>query len=223
MNKEQILAKVMELNCHGTYGTEYLDVEKFNALVAALQQDIRDESNKALGRADTARLAKAIIKDGIKNGGRNDRNKMAYACTMDGIQYVLDGHRIAAFYDPVGVPEWGGGSKNWFRVDRLIQRDFYSDIPMTLPTAGELKAELKIAKAEKKRCLYTFCHDGAYIHINAQFLLDYVQAFPDMRVYANNTGASAGRNPIYVSSDKGFGIILPVNLPKLQVPGFHHV
>lgn len=222
MNKEQILAKVLELNCHGTYGAEYLDVERFNALVAALQQDIRDESNKALGRVDTARLAKAIIKDGIKNGGRDDRNKMAYACTIDGIQYVLNGHRIAAFYDPVGVPEWGD-SKSWFRVGNMIQRECYSDIPMPMPTAGELKAELKIAKAEKKRCLYTFCHDGVYIHINAQFLLDYVQAFPDMQVYASNTGASAERNPIYVSSDKGFGIILPVYNTKLQAPGFHHV
>lgn len=221
MNKEQILAKVMELNCRGTYGTEYLDVERFNALVAALQQDIRDESNKALGRADTARLAKAVIKEGTKMYGAD--SKMGYACTIDGIQYVLDGHRIAAFYDPVGVPEWGGDSKDWFRVGNMIQREFYSDIPMTLPTAGELKAELKIAKAEKKCCLYTFQYDGVCIHINAQFLLDYLQAFPDMVVYASNTGASVGRNPIYVSADKGFGIILPVHNPALQAPGFHHV
>ena len=169
MNKEQILAKVMELNCHGTYGTEYLDVERFNALVAALQQDIRDESNKALGRADTARLAKAIIKDGIKNGGHTDRNKMAYACTIDGIQYVLDGHRIAAFYDPVGVPEWAD-KESWFQVKRLINRGNYGDIPLTLPTLAELKAEIKIAKAEKKRCVYVLDYEYTGIIINAQFL-----------------------------------------------------
>ena len=219
MNKEQILAKVLELNCRGTYGTEYLDVEKFNALVAALEQDIRDESNKALGRADTARLAKAIIKTGIKHAGKD--SKMAYACTLDGIQYVLDGYRIAAFYDPVGVPEWAE-KEDWYNVRKLVDGAFYTNVPLTLPPLAELKAEIKIAKAEKKCCLYTFYHDGAYIHINAQFLLDYVQAFPDIQVYASNTGASAGRNPIYVSSDKGFGIILPVNIP-ISAPGFHHV
>lgn len=220
MNKEQILAKVLELNCRGTYGTEYLDVDKFNALVAALEQDIRDESNKALGRADTARLAKAIIKTGIKHAGKD--SKMAYACTLDGIQYVLDGYRIAAFYDPVGVPEWAE-KEDWYNVRKLVDGAFYTNVPLTLPPLAELKAEIKIAKAEKKRCLYVI-ENGEYgIMVNAEYLLDFMQAFPDMKVFASNTGASAPRNPIYISSDKGFGILLPIcNKAVQNTPGFHH-
>lgn len=221
MNKEQILAKVLELNYHGRYGAETLDVEKYNALVEALKQDIRDESNKVTGRVNTARLAKAIIKTGTRRQGKD--SKMAHACTIGGIQYVLDGYRIAAFYDPVAVPEWGDPT-NWFNVYQLIERSFYGDIPVALPALSDLKAEVKVAKAEKKHCLYVIENGNYGVVLNAEYLLDFMQAFPDMQAYLSNTGASAPRHPIYISADAGFGICLPINNPGLcKAPGFHHV
>lgn len=221
MNKEQILAKVLELNYHGMYGVETLDVEKYNALVEALKQDIRDESNKATGRVNTARLAKAIIKTGTRQQGKDSR--MAYACTIGGIQYVLDGYRIAAFYDPVGVSEWSNPA-DWFNVERFTNRNFYGYKPVALPALSDLKAEVKVAKAEKKRCLYVIENGDYGVVLNAEYLLDFMQAFPDMQAYLSNTGTSAPRNPIYISADAGFGICLPINNPELcKTPGFHHV
>lgn len=213
MTTQEILKKVIEMKVedNGIYNVVARD--KYNALVEALKQEIRDENNKATGRTNPARLAKAIFKTG-------KASLMKYAYTEDGIKWVLDGYRIAGFFDDVDLPEVPEDQRDrWYKVEHIVDNE-YDDTEMTAPTIGELKAEIKLAKAEKKRCMYVFDNG---ICVNAQYLLDFMEGLDNIRIYAYTytNGKVTMKSPIRIEADNGIGVLLPIN-HNFETSGFYY-
>lgn len=224
MTKETILAKVMEINAHGTYGTEFLDHHKYQELIEALKADIRDENNKRSGKAKPAKLGKAILAKGQKMQKNSFRTElMAYAYTDDdGIKWVLDGHRIAGFYEDVDLPELPEEDRcRWFNVKKLVD-NAYDDEELEVPTVGEIKAGIKIAKAEKKVCVVTLKHG---ITLNAEYLLDYLEGFTNPRIYpyVNQHDKISDTCPIRIEADNGIGVLLPIKVNEQREPGIYSI
>lgn len=208
MTKEKILEKLLKIE--PAIGHNY---ELYQDLVDALKQDIRDENNKKAGKSNTARLAKAIFKSAPES-----QKKMQYAHTEDGIQFVLDGYRIAGFYRPMDLPEWTE-TPDWFNIKHMLDVELNPE-PLKLPTIGEIKAEIKIAKASNPKfwkCLYVFENGTG---VNAQYLLDFMQGFGEsMKIYEYDNFST--KYPLWIEADDGFGLLLPVYHYE-DKPGFHH-
>ena len=211
MTKEKILEKLVGIGI----GTKYMDFNKYAELVESLKQDIRDENNKKAGKVNNAKLAKSIIKSAIKNYPIRDQklNKMAYCKIIDGVQYFIDGHRIAAFYNPMDFPEW---ELDWFDILRFIEPLDFEDEFVEIPSLGELKAGIKIAKANGKKSLLVL---ECGVVVNTQFIVDCLEGLSDVKVHISSTNPK--KSPIYVESPDGFGIILPINTAEDLTPGLH--
>ena len=213
MTNEMMLTKLMGIipECGVSY-------QNYEALVEMLKQDIRDENNKKAGHANNAKLAKAIIKSANKKYIDPKNNKMMYCKIIDGIQYFLDGYRIAGFFNPMDFPEW---ELDWYKVDNLINGLEYDDTPLSIPDVGEIKAAIKIAKSSKKKSAYVF-ENGTCV--DSQFLLDFITGFNAPVFYPAHNNPT--RNPIYIESPDGVGILLPiaytVNGVEME-PGFREM
>ena len=213
MTKEKILEKVLAIKpeCGESY-------KNWMNLVGALKQDIRDENNKKAGNGNTAKLAKAIFRSADSNYHYKDKtqNKMLYAKTIDGLQYILDGHRVACFFTPLDIPEWEGPEGTWYNgVPKFLEGEWGE--ALTLPEMAELKAAIKIGKAQKQKTMWIFeTSGGARIFINAHYLLDFMEGFGSIRLYPSFNNPS--KAPLYIESEKGAGIILPINPRDYNCP-----
>lgn len=212
MTNEMMLKKLLEMvdsECN-------VNPLLYNQLVEAIKKDIREENSKAIN-PNTLKLAKAILKTAVEHtGGKNGdtRNRMRYAWTKDGVQYVLDGYRIAGFFEPLDLPEWTE-TPDWFNLTTMLDVELNPE-PLKLPTVAELKAEIKIAKANKSRCMYVLENGTG---VNAQYLLDYMIGFGDsMKIYQYNNFSV--KFPLWIEADDGFGLLLPINHDKTE-SGFY--
>ena len=197
----------MKLNDDGN-----LDIKAFTELVKDLENDIRDENNKASGKAKPAKLAKAILAPGIK---RKDA-LMGSAYTDDnGIKWVVDGYRICGFFEDLDLPEVLEEDRDrWFKLDNLVNLE-YDDEPMELPTVGDLKAAIKIAKAEDKKAAYTFKYGNTF---SAEYLLDFLEGLSNVKVYTQlYNGKLTDVSPIRIEADNGVGILLGIKT-KTEMP-----
>lgn len=209
MTNETMLNKLMAIKI----GTSAFDYSKYEALKKELEEAVRMDNNKAKGCGNLAKLAKAIFKSAPEHS-----KSMQYAHTENGIQWILDGYRIAGFYDAIDLPEYDDYkekcnlSPTWFDVSKIIDGVEYDETPLPLPTIGELKSEIKIAKAGKPRGIRVMWKLECGPLVNAQFLLDFMEAFPDMKIYP-----SANRmynSPLFIESEKGVGILLPIHMKR---------
>lgn len=206
MTNERMLERLVSLGI----GTGGFDMIKYRELVEDLKADIMDENNKKTGRSNVARLGKAILKNAVKNTGgikQNINHMMRYAHTVDGVQYVLDSHRIAWFYNPIDLPEWNNKNGEWYHIEHMLDMEL-DDTPLELPSIGEIKAELKSRKCGKyEHYIYVF-ENG--LTINPKYLLDYMESLTNIKVY-RSASHNYKREPIWIEGDEGGGVILPVN------------
>lgn len=211
MTNEKMLESLIAIGI-GTGGFDYI---KYNNLVEQLKADIRDENNKKAGKSNLAKLGKAILKNAVEVTGGSKFNKnhmMRFAHIEDGVQYVLDSHRIAWFYEPLDLPEWNEKDGDWYNLERMLEMEI-DDTPLELPTIGDIKAELKANKG--RGVAYTF-ENG--ITVNARYLLDYMEGFADIKVYAN--AEHSPKKPVWIESELGGGLLLTINGEDLK-PGFN--
>ena len=216
MTDEMMLKRLLEMvDSDCTFNPQ-----AYNGLVEDLKADIRNGNNKARGCGNLAKLAKAIFKEAPKN-----RKEMQYSHISNGIQYVLDGYRIAGFYEPLDLPEYDDYKKSenmmptWYDVEKMFNNLEYDDTPLQLPTVAELKSEIKIAKAGKPRGIRVMWKLECGPLVNAQYLLDFIEAFPDAKIYqsANKPMSS----PLFIEAEKGFGILLPIHMKHEMETGIH--
>lgn len=193
----------------------------YNQLMEDLKADIRMDNNKAKGCGNLAKLAKAMFKEAPEN-----RKEMHYAHTTNNIQFVLDGYRIAGFYEPIDLPEYDDYKEKenmmptWYNVAPMFDNLEYDDeAPLQLPTIGELKAGIKIAKAGKPRGIRIMWKFECGPLVNAQYLLDFMEAFPDMKIYASANKPFV--SPLFIDAEKGMGILLPIHMKHEMETGIH--
>lgn len=215
MNKEQILA---DINIY----IDSCDAGVLINLREKLKADIRTENNKKTGKAKPEKLAKAIFKSAPKDAWvANGYSKFQYSYILDDKQWVLDGHRVVGFSEQIDLPIWDEKEKgNWFDVKAIMDR-YKNGVPydykeIKFPTAQELKAEIKITKAGIRGGKVMYVFDSG-LAINAQYLLDFLEGFTDVRLYAGSN-----KEPIYITANEGIGLLLPI-VNKDKPKGYYNI
>lgn len=180
-----------------------------DSLPFVVEQAIRavktDISQKALSAPDNKRLSvcRKILK---KAKSRRSREVFWYASTIDGIQYISDGYRAAAFTTPLPLEEKpdsvsGFDYNGIFANEKRFEES--GNIRLEIPDRKELAAYIKVAKAEQKakknsvkEVRYNFGKDLPMV--NAEYLADMIDIFPNARFYAKSAGSN-----VYIKDENG--------------------
>ena len=163
-----------------------------------------------------------IFKSIRKSAGKDGNKKFEYDFVDgDGYITILDGHRILRTIEkieernPMPKDETPFDvAKCWTDVEKCIYR-------WDAPTAEELKAGIKNAKAEwktagnKGKCRVLYCFNKYFV-INAQYLLDAVEAVGNSEVYIRYSQDELNfpmRQAIRLASEnyRTQALILPIN------------
>lgn len=98
--------------------------------------------------------------------------------------------------------------------DRRIDGSKYNDVPVNVPSLGELRAFIKTEKARlkatKQKGVRLILMEGTEyeIHLDAQFLLDMLEALPGATVTASRQ--QTAKSALYFKAENGDGILLPL-------------
>lgn len=185
-------------------------------LCKALQMDILKSSDKC-----KANRAKAVLRI-LKNAPREQFTKAFI--DDDGKEIVLDGYRAICFTNPVdGVPTTDNGDGFISIKNSYFSEDISSYNKLNLVSLAELKAELKIDKAnnvgadteKKKRTpIYAFGisadeYNSTMPVVSLQYLIDIVEAMPSAKAFykTNRNGILM----VYFVDDEGnMAVLLPL-------------
>ena len=175
MTKYEMVAR-LEMVLNGNYNTA--DVQ---SVIDALNEEIRADLNKSASKSqkNLLKACKNVLKDAEKYGqGRFDGSWI-----VDGVQYMLDGHRVIINRTPLALKELAPQLKP-FDVKKLLadsEPNFNAQMP--LPTLAELESEIKRCKADAKahgikkpKVVYAIKFDGSVHKFNAEYLRDAIMA-----------------------------------------------
>ena len=207
MTKYEMVAKLnMVLN--GEFNSA--DVQ---SVVDALNEEIRAEANKSLGKAQK-NLLKAC-KNVLKVAEKMGNHKIDGAWIANDVQYVCDGYRAIVNRTPLALKELvlENPLEKPIDVQVMIDKQFF-DAEIPLPTLAKIEDAIKRCKADAKahkeknvKIMYTIkCHN-IYWTYNAEYLRDGILA----------TGAThakvSERNtyPILMCGADADYFLLPVN------------
>ena len=189
-------------------------------LCKALQMDILKSSDKC-----KASRTKAVLRI-LKN---TEREQFAKAfIDDDGKEIVLDGYRAICFASPVdGVPTTDNGDGFISIKNSFFSEDISSYNKLNLVSLAELKAELKIDKANnvgidmgkrKKTPIYAFGisadeYNSTMPVVNLQYLIDIVEAMPSAKAFYKTS--RNGISTVYFVDDEGnMAVLLPLRYDK---------
>lgn len=184
--------------------------EIIEALKAEAAAEIRREEAKRSGNGSRQKAAERVIKNAVKLNP--EREALHGAWIEKDKQCICDGVRLFRFSEPLPLPEMPEKEKP---IDAARIVDPAADnagATLEAPAAADLRVYIKTEKAQKKAsrdrsaALYDF--GEGLPAVNAQYLLDVLEMFPDAVLTA-----SARRplfNAIYIRSEHGDGVILPV-------------
>lgn len=193
-------------------------------LITEVEDEIRDECNKASGNASIAKAAERILK--TARGSSRDMLHKAYR-SKKGL-YVCDGVRAIRFnLDTAPSLEEHPEGYDYFDIDRIIDGSKHYCIGVeethpvdTTENLGALRAFIKTEKAKLKAKkdttsavrLILINEEGCEIHVDAQFLLDMFEALPGATVTTSRTRPST--SGLYFKAENGDGVLLPLRPPK---------
>lgn len=168
-------------------------------LIIDLKADIRAESAKTSGKANCYKSAMNIIKSA-------EREPLQGAWMVDGKQYVCDGYRALRINNAIDLPALPSIHQPPNMQSIFSESQKHSQ-RLDLPDIGELKAHIKIQKANKtdrKQKIYWDCGANKPL-LDAEFLLSILEAFPDCKAFYGSMVS-----PVYFTSNDGDAILCPV-------------
>ena len=185
---------------------------QLSALVVDLRTALAVEEERKRGRATPFAAAKRICKRTVERNSR--RSARGAWIDKDGKQCLCDGMtgvRLNSAFDLTEAPEPECGDR--YDLGEVIRPSRGNSIALKCP-AAELRAKIKTDRAEYKaqrRSKYeTFIpkYDfGAGLPlVNAEYLLDLLELFPDCEIYAHENPYS----PIYFKSAAGEAVLCPI-------------
>ena len=221
MKKTELVALLENIKACGevnflSYGALCQAIEDLNA-------EIRQENNRLSGSSNIAAAAASILKSGKASGNR----ALSGSWTVDGKQYVCDGHRIMEILQPIELEPLPDDVKP-FDVKKIFTDLGKNPEAFQLPTYGELKSMLQKARAawrlengrRKVRFLFQIENGPA---LNAEYLLDALRATgaDTLRTVKSNKGTFIC--PCYLESDAARVLLLPVNVQAGKAAGIHSI
>ena len=182
------------------------DLTLINVLVS-LRQDIREQANKKAGKGNINKAMQAVIK-GVPEYRPNLKGYFMSGENND-ILTVCDGFRIIRSFVPLDVGELVKGVDVNSIMDAAKNESIEA---LELPTLNELKAFIKLKKAEQntrkaKDVIYDFGENLPAV--NAGYLLDILTAFPEAKAY-KKAGDIGTVSAIYFVADNGDAVLLPI-------------
>ncbi len=181
-----------------------------SALPFIVEQAIRtvkaDIAEKALSAPIKSRLA--ICRNILCESKKSSSNKAFwYANTVGGVQYISDCYRAVALEKPLPLEE-KPDNVPFFDFDKLFDRRLADGSPLELPDRKQLERYISVEKAEqmsvkkefRKAVRYNF--GGGLPTVNAEYLADMIDIFPDGKFYANGNNSN-----IYIKWSDGEGMI----------------
>ena len=176
-------------------------------LIRDLEADVASDTCKAAGRNNALSAAKRIFKVAMSTG----KSGLCGAWEENGRQCLCDGYRGVRLVNhlPVDhIPEYATPINLSNIVDGVIKN---KGVEIELPSIGELKAHIKVEKANKKirkdrdPVVWDFGED--LMLLDAEYLLDMLEILPGCKAYAASKGAAL--SPVYFESEAGDGVLLP--------------
>lgn len=212
MKTQEILARVNAAmaivpkdEAYPVPGTIYGELTQ---LASELEAQIRLECASERGVTNATRTITKMLNYLKKHDGRES---LHYAwIDSEGRQCVCDGYRAFRFKEPLPLEPRPENAGEAIDLDKIMpDGNGYASSP--LPSAKELKALIAIEKARAGRgyrgAKWDF-GDGKPI-VNAEFLLDLVQVFPDATEIFHGVGTKIC-STMFARCDAGDAILLPL-------------
>lgn len=194
------------------------------ALAHQLEEEATREAAKRCGRAAQHKALERVVKSAL------DSQPSRPSChgsipARDGARAVCDGYRAVRITNPDaktpraipdGVAPLDVDGFFWGLDSRA------ASYPVSLPSAAELRVMLETGRQEyrartgkpgtKYQALYMLDAGPFVVYVNAQYLLDMLEALP-------GAVCAAGRGPydaLYFTAPDGDGLLLPVNRSRAK-------
>lgn len=186
---------------------------QLSALVVDLRAALTVEEERKRGRATPFAAVKRICKRTVERNSRRPSTQGAWI-DKDGKQCLCDGMtgvRLNSAFDLTEAPEPECGDR--FDLGAVIRPVRLNSVALKSPSA-ELRAKIKSDRAEYKasnRSKYesfvpTYDFGEGLPLVNAEYLLDMIELFPDCEIYAHENPYS----PIYFKSTAGEAVLCPI-------------
>ena len=170
---------------------------------AALIKEALLEMDKTANKSSKITAAKHIATNSTRESLRGVwTDDQGRSCLCDGYRAVRTVDTFASI--PAVEP--------WPELPRVFAEPMRYNIELPLPSIADLKktiADQKAKEGRNARPVYDFGIDLPYV--NAVYLLDMLMLLPDAVAYI--APSRSDYCPIYFKSEKGDGILLPIN-PK---------
>lgn len=186
---------------------------QLSALVIDLRETIAAEEECKRGRAAPYAAAKRICKRTVERNSHRPSTQGAWI-DADGKQCLCDGMtgvRLNSPFKLTAAPEPECGER--FDLDTVIRPVRLNSVALKSPSAG-VRAKIKSDRAEYKasnRSKYesfvpTYDFGAGLPLVNAEYLLDLLELFPDCEIYAHENPVY----PIYFKSAAGEAVLCPI-------------
>lgn len=187
---------------------------QLSALVVDLRAALAIEEERKRGRATPFAAAKRICKRTVERNSRRPSTQGAWI-DKDGKQCLCDGMtgaRLNSAFHLTEAPEPECGDR--FDLGAVIRPIRGNSIAMKRPDYAELRAKIKADRAEyeaKRVSKYVdfipkYDFGASLPLVNAEYLLDLIELFPDCEIYAHKNPNS----PIYFKSAGGEAVLCPL-------------
>lgn len=215
MKNDQLLGKLRKIEQELLGGKEPSAYISLQNLITEVEEAIREEYNKEAGKGSIGKAAQRIL----RSARGTVREALYKAHRGKKGLLVSDGFRAVRF-NPDTAPslEEHPEGYDYPDIDRIIDDAKHNSIPVNVPSLGELRAFIKTEKArlkakKEKGVRLKLMEGTAYeIHLDAEFLLDMLEALPGATVTASRRRPAVGA--VYFQAENGDGILSPLRQPK---------
>jgi hypothetical protein len=194
-------------------------------LANVLEREISTNAAKSAGRLTQRRALERIYKAVIAKNA-DCRPAMAGTFEQGGARCLCDGYRAIRIQSQAVQMPASAAPGDPMDLSHVFN-GIASRPPVSLPSAEQLKAEIKIAAATARAQGVKPSQFGAIakvqavqgpIYINAQYLLDMLEAIPGY------TTATAGNTyaPIYIAGPEGDALVLPIRFDAGENDSLKH-
>lgn len=219
MKNDKLLTELRKIEQELLGGKEPAAYIALQNLITEVEGEIRDECNRESGKGSIGKAAERIL----KSGSQDSREALHKAFRGKKGILLCDGFRAVRFNldtapSLVEHPE----RYDYPDIDRIIDGSKRNDVPVNVPSLGELRAFIKTEKArlkaKKQKGVRLKLMEGSEyeIHLDAEFLLDMLEALPGATVTAS--GQKTAVSAVYFKAENGDGILLPLRQPKKDAP-----
>lgn len=186
---------------------------RLHKLIEEVEGEIRDECNRDAGKGSVAKAAQRILKSAQ---GQLHREALWKAYRGKDATIICDGFRAVRFNldTAPSLEEHPEKFYDYPDIGRIVDDlKKANDVPVNVPSLGELRAFIKTEKArlkakKEKGVRLILQTAGQEIHVDAEYLLDMLEALPGATVTAARKKAQT--SALYFKAENGDGVLFPL-------------